>query len=193
MAAERRVGRPVGSRLQHGAGADGDLATSRAERGARDLDRGRDHLCRRHHPGGITFESLPDGVSVYPRGNGRADVFVNHETSTVPFPSTHRSRLAAAGEANQNDFTNSEVSQLTSTSHSMGITSGLEGDRARELPALLLELPRDSVEGFDRDILFTNEEAQDWVFRAAQPGPGRRPSHRRRSEPSKPGRRRATT
>ena len=36
--------------------------------------------------GGYTFESLPDGVSILQRGNGRADVYVNHETSTVPFP-----------------------------------------------------------------------------------------------------------
>ena len=36
--------------------------------------------------GGYTFESIPDGVSMFARGNGRADVYVNHETSTVPFP-----------------------------------------------------------------------------------------------------------
>ena len=36
--------------------------------------------------GGYTFESIPDGVAILARGNGRADVYVNHETSTVPFP-----------------------------------------------------------------------------------------------------------
>ena len=60
--------------------------------------------------GGYTFESIPDGVSVYPRGNGRADVFVNHETSTVPFP--YNPPFGGPREANQNDFTNSEVSLL---------------------------------------------------------------------------------
>ena len=35
---------------------------------------------------GVRFESLPDGISVYPRGQGAVDVYVNHETSTVPFP-----------------------------------------------------------------------------------------------------------
>ena len=73
-------------------------------------------------PAGYTFESLPDGVSVYPRGNGRADVFVNHETSTVPFP--YSSPFGGATpEANQNDYTNSEVSQLNFNQKSGAITS----------------------------------------------------------------------
>ena len=37
-------------------------------------------------PSGYRFEAIPDGISVRTRGRGRADLFVNHETSKVPFP-----------------------------------------------------------------------------------------------------------
>ncbi len=39
-------------------------------------------------PGGTVFESIPDGIALRTRGQGRVDVYVNHETSTVPFPYT---------------------------------------------------------------------------------------------------------
>ena len=41
----------------------------------------------------------------------------------------------------------------------------------RQLPALLLELSRDGREGFDREILFTNEESVDWVNRSGNAWP----------------------
>ena len=47
---------------------------------------------------GYRFESIPDGISVAPRGQGRVDVFVNHETSTVPFPYNRRRRRRRTGE-----------------------------------------------------------------------------------------------
>jgi hypothetical protein len=37
-------------------------------------------------PAGYRFESIPDGIAFRARDQGRLDVFVNHETSTVPFP-----------------------------------------------------------------------------------------------------------
>ena len=37
-------------------------------------------------PSGYRFEAIPDGIAVRPRGNGRVDLFVNHETGRVPFP-----------------------------------------------------------------------------------------------------------
>ena len=37
---------------------------------------------------GYVFESVPDGIAVKVRDNGVADIYVNHETSTVPFPYT---------------------------------------------------------------------------------------------------------
>ena len=46
-------------------------------------------------PSGFRFEALPDGISLRTRGQGRVDLFINHETSKVPFPyntaSTHGS------------------------------------------------------------------------------------------------------
>ncbi len=98
--------------------------------------------------GGYTFESIPDGVAVYPRGNGRADVFVNHETSTVPFPFNSPWPQGAGVEANQNDFTNSEVSQLNFNQHEVTINSASKAiAEPRELPAVLLELPGNSRRG----------------------------------------------
>ena len=37
-------------------------------------------------PSGYRFEAIPDGISLRTRGQGRVDLFVNHETSKVPFP-----------------------------------------------------------------------------------------------------------
>ena len=37
---------------------------------------------------GFRFEAIPDGISVRP-GAGRVDLYVNHETSKVPFPFNH--------------------------------------------------------------------------------------------------------
>ena len=69
-------------------------------------------------PGKVRFESIPDGVALRTRGEGRVDVYVNHETSTVPFPYTP----SAPTEANsQNDFTNAEVTMLALNQHSAGV------------------------------------------------------------------------
>src|SRR4029453_3261123 len=35
---------------------------------------------------GFRFEAIPDGISLKTRGKGRVDLYVNHETSKVPFP-----------------------------------------------------------------------------------------------------------
>ena len=67
-----------------------------------------DHHGRRH-VGGYMFESIPDGISIDPNGKGTVDVFVNHETSTVPFP---YSLTPPATTPNLNDFTDSLVSKL---------------------------------------------------------------------------------
>jgi Alkaline phosphatase PhoX len=121
-------------------------------------------------PGGFTFESLPDGVSVYPRGNGRADVFVNHETSTVPFP---YNAPFAGSEANQNDFTNSEVSQLDFNQQSGGVTHAAKAIATIEnFQRFCSNFLASAAEGFKTPILFTNEEAQDWVNRSGTAWPG---------------------
>ena len=43
---------------------------------------------------GYMFESIPDGISIATNGKGTVDLYVNHETSTVPFPYTFNRRRA---------------------------------------------------------------------------------------------------
>jgi hypothetical protein len=122
--------------------------------------------------GGYLFESIPDGVAVFPRGSGRADVYVNHETSTVPFP-YNPPFGGATPEANQNDFVNSEVSLLEMKQHKTEI------NKASKVISTLENYQRfcsnfllTAIEGSQRPILLTNEEAQDWVFRSGTAWPG---------------------
>src|SRR5687768_7468796 len=56
-------------------------------------------------PGGTLFEAIPDGIALRTRGQGRVDVYVNHETSTVPFP---YNPTAPTESNSQNDFRNAE-------------------------------------------------------------------------------------
>ena len=80
--------------------------------------------------GSYRFESLPDGIAIWPRGRSRVDLYVNHETSKVPF----------GGFA---DYRNSEVSHLVIKRGNGKVLSG-DLDRAQQprLPALLLQLHR---------------------------------------------------
>jgi Bacterial protein of unknown function (DUF839) len=114
-------------------------------------------------PSGFRFEAIPDGISVRTRGHGRVDLFVNHETSKVPFPYNATAPTAANGE---NDFDNAQVSRLILNQHSAGVlngsfvissTSGYQRFCSNYLAT--------AKEGFDREILFTNEESPDYVYR----------------------------
>lgn len=123
-------------------------------------------------PGGYLFEAIPDGVALRARGNGRLDLFVNHETSTVPFP--YNPTVADPGES-QNDFVNSEVSHLVLNQRSKGVLSAKKViPSAANYQRFCTNYMATKAEGFDRPVLFANEEAQDWVFRTgtAWPGPG---------------------
>ena len=114
-------------------------------------------------PSGFRFESVPDGISLRTRGQGRVDVFVNHETSKVPFPYV----TANPTEANsENDFDNAQVSQLVFNQQSGGVLNGSFAIKSSEgYQRFCSNYLATSKEGFDRDILFTNEEAIDYVFR----------------------------
>jgi hypothetical protein len=119
-------------------------------------------------PGGYMFESIPDGIAFKARGKGRVDLWVNHETSTVPFPVPPTVPIAI------NDFTNAMVSRLALNQHSAGVLSASyaipsEANYQRFCSSFLAT----AEHGFDRELLFTNEEATDWVFRTgvANPGP----------------------
>jgi hypothetical protein len=120
-------------------------------------------------PNGYRFEAIPDGISLRGRGEGRADVFVNHETSTVPFPFTFP---GAPTESQQNDFDNAQVSQLILHRRTAGVLGGrLAISSAENFQRFCSNYLGTSKEGFDRPILFTNEEATDWVSREGKAWP----------------------
>ncbi|MFQ5859506.1 MAG: hypothetical protein ACE5LU_28240 [Anaerolineae bacterium] len=113
-------------------------------------------------PNGYRFEAIPDGIAVDPRGRNRFVVFVNHETSTVPFFGA--------------DFDNAQVSRLVLK---RGSGKVLDGSFAIPSSANFLRFCSNflagAAEGFSRPLLFTNEETSDLVNRtgtAWPPGPG---------------------
>jgi hypothetical protein len=105
--------------------------------------------------GGYMFESIPDGISFKRKSRGRVDLYVNHETSLVPFP------------AARSDFTNSMVSRLRLRERTAGVLGGTyvipsqPGNYQRFCSNFLVG----QAHGFDRELLFTNEEARDIVLR----------------------------
>jgi secreted PhoX family phosphatase len=120
-------------------------------------------------PDGYRFEAIPDGISLWPRGNGRLDLFVNHETSTVPFPYLP----AATAEAHsQNDFDNAQVSVVSLNQHSQGALLGRMAIAGTEnLQRLCSNFLAAKEHGFDHPIFFTNEEGIDWVNRSGRAWP----------------------
>jgi len=114
-------------------------------------------------PSGFRFEAIPDGISLRTRGQGRVDVFVNHETSKVPFPYVTTAPTAANGE---NDFDNSQVSRLILNQDSAGVLNGSFAiSSSSGFQRFCSNYLATAAEGFDRDILFTNEESPDYVLR----------------------------
>jgi len=112
---------------------------------------------------GYRFESIPDGISVRTKGRGRADLFVNHETSKAPFPYNSANPTAANGE---NDFDNAQVSRLILNQHSAGVLNGSFVIPSRMgYQRFCSNYLATAKEGFDREILFTNEESPDYFYR----------------------------
>ena len=108
---------------------------------------------------GFTFEAIPDGISVYPRGKGALSVFVNHETSTVPFPYN-----LPPSASNQNDFDNSLVSELKLHQGSAGVLNGrFVVPGSANYQRFCSNFLATSAQGFSRPILFNNEDGIDWV------------------------------
>ena len=114
-------------------------------------------------PSGFRFEAIPDGISVRPRGEGRVDLFVNHETSKAPFPYVMPGPSASTGE---NDFDNAQVSRLILNQHSAGTLNGsFVIPSSMGYQRFCSNYLATAKEGFDRDILFTNEESPDYFLR----------------------------
>jgi hypothetical protein len=103
---------------------------------------------------GYMFESIPDGIALSRvNGRGTADIFVNHELSLVPF----QGRV---------DFTNSILSSLRLHQQSAGVLKGEyvipSSANYQRFCSNFLVGPE---HGFERELLFTNEEARDIVLR----------------------------
>ena len=120
--------------------------------------------------GGFRFEAIPDGISLLNRGKQKVNVFVNHETGKVPFP---WSATGGNTEANaENDFDNSQLSRLTLNRATAGVLRGSFAiDSSEGFQRFCSNFLATSKEGFTRDILFTNEESPDYVFRTEDSWP----------------------
>jgi hypothetical protein len=113
-------------------------------------------------PNGYQFEAIPDGISVRPSGQRRVALFVNHETSKVPFPYVTANPTAANSES---DFDNSQVSQLMLNAAGRVLDASFVIPSSAGFQRFCSNYLATSKEGFDRDIFFTNEESPDYVFR----------------------------
>ena len=115
--------------------------------------------------GTYQFEAIPDGISVRPIAGGLVEVYVNHETSKVPFPYNPGLWTQDPGES-QSDFDNAQVSKLILDAATADTLSGSyvipsSGGFQRFCSNYLAT----SKEGFTKDILFTNEESPDYSLR----------------------------
>jgi hypothetical protein len=116
------------------------------------------------------FETLPDGISLRNGHGHTVQAYVNHETSAVPFPFDP---VTGVGVTN---FTNALLSKLTLVRQSAGTIAGSyaipsEANYQRFCSNFLAS----HKQGFSRPIVFTNEEATDFVNRtgtAWPAGPG---------------------
>jgi hypothetical protein len=103
---------------------------------------------------GFLFDSIPDGISIVRHGKGRVDLYVNHETSLVPFPGT------------LTDYTNSHVDLLGVNQWSAGVLDGIDAIPSEaNYQRFCSNFLATAEQGFDREILFANEEATDIVNR----------------------------
>jgi hypothetical protein len=116
--------------------------------------------------GDYRFESIPDGIALRKQQSGRVNALINHETSTVPFP-----YVPGSPEESLSDFTNAMLSELTLESSDAGVAA-TEGrivipSKANYQRFCSNFLAR-KVHGFERPLLFTNEESPDFVYRTGR-------------------------
>jgi hypothetical protein len=118
--------------------------------------------------GGYRFEAIPDGISVIASGDNEASVFINHETSTVPFPYVASGPTAANS---QNDFDNAQVSKLQVRRGGAVLSASRVVPSSANYQRFCSNYLGTSTAGFNRPMLFTNEEAIDWVNRTGTAWP----------------------
>src|SRR5215210_7255725 len=112
---------------------------------------------------GYRFEAIPDGIAVDPSGRTNVDIYVNHETSTVPFP------VPPNGLA---DFDNAQLSHLTLK---RGAGKVLDGElviaSASNYQRFCSNFFAGPAQGLDRNLVLTNEETSDLVNRTGAAWP----------------------
>jgi hypothetical protein len=110
--------------------------------------------------GDYRFEAIPDGIAIDPRGHTSFDVYVNHETSKVPFPAT----LV--------DFDNAQLSHLVMKRGSGRILSGeMAIDSSSNYQRFCSNFFAGPAEGWDHPLVLTNEETSDFVNRTGTAWP----------------------
>lgn len=124
--------------------------------------------------GNWRFEAIPDGISLRASEDGsKVDLWVNHETSTVPFPYVATGPTAANS---QNDFDNAQLSHIVLNRSTAGVLSGKYAiPSAANYQRFCSNFLAGEAEGFDQPLLFVPEEASDFVNRTGMawpPGPG---------------------
>ncbi len=105
--------------------------------------------------GGHTFDSIPDGISISKvNGKGTFDILVNHELSPVPFPATRQ------------DYSNALLAKLRLHQKSAGVLeAGYAIPSSAGYQRFCSNFLVGREHGFERQLLFTNEEARDIVLR----------------------------
>jgi len=118
--------------------------------------------------GKYRYEAIPDGIALQ-LGDRGVDVFVNHETSTVPFPYVPSGPTI---DNSQNDFDNSQLSRVTLSLANAGVLKGKLAIRSKfNYQRFCSNFLAGAAEGFDSPLLFTNEEASDFVNRKGMAWP----------------------
>jgi len=116
--------------------------------------------------GNYRFESIPDGIAIAPGGGTTFDVYVNHETSKVPFP------FNAATGVGLVDFDNAQVSHLVLKRGAGKVLSGSYAiPSSANYQRFCSNFLAGPEQGWSREILFTNEEATDVVNRTGTAWP----------------------
>jgi hypothetical protein len=116
--------------------------------------------------GSYRFESLPDGIAIRPGGKNTLDVYVNHETSKVPFP------YNATTGVGLTDFDNAQLSHLVLKRGAGKVLSGSYTiPSAANYQRFCSNFLAGPAQGWSRELLFTNEEATDVVNRTGTAWP----------------------
>jgi hypothetical protein len=120
-------------------------------------------------PGGYRFESIPDGIALDHKHANELVAFVNHETSAVPFP--------LAPPTSFFDYTNALVSRLVLNKHDASIVeASYVIPSSANYQRFCSNFLATKKHGFERDLLFTNEEATDFVYRTGTAWPLNEPA-----------------